>query len=93
MEPVVFERILAEFREAPRLLAAFTPSRFQGDILFLRAATRRDGEAGFDAQLWAPFVEGRIATHTLPCTHDGMFSPQALQQAGPLIRDWIAKEK
>ncbi|XDK47179.1 amino acid adenylation domain-containing protein [Kosakonia cowanii] len=93
MEPVVFERILAEFREAPRLLAAFTPSRFQGEILFLRAATRRDGEAGFDAQLWAPFVEGRIATHTLPCTHDGMFSPQALQQAGPLIRDWIAKEK
>jgi len=93
MEPVVFERILAEFREAPRLLAAFTPSRFQGDILFLRAATRRDGEEGFDAQLWAPFVEGRIAIHTLPCTHDGMFSPQALQQAGPLIRDWIAKEK
>ncbi|MDF7759294.1 amino acid adenylation domain-containing protein [Kosakonia cowanii] len=90
MEPVVFEHILAEFREAPRLLAAFTPSRFQGDILFLRAATRRVGEERLDAQLWSPFVEGRVVTHTLPCSHDGMFSPQALQQAGPLIRDWIA---
>lgn len=87
--PEIFARILAEFRDAPRLLAEFSPGVYQGDVLFLKAAhLSADGE-DYDPQLWRDYVTGKIVAHNVPCTHDGMLSAAALNTVGPIVKTWV----
>ncbi|WP_318528692.1 non-ribosomal peptide synthetase [Kosakonia cowanii] len=87
--PVIFERIFAELRDAPLLLAATTPGCYRGDMLFFKATQRDAGEEDFDPQLWANYVDGNIIVHPVPGTHNGMFSPEALKSIGPVIQRWL----
>ncbi|WLI75811.1 amino acid adenylation domain-containing protein [Kosakonia sp. H02] len=89
MEPVVYARILAEFRDAPALLAAFTPGRYDGDVLFFKAEYRHVDEDDYDPQLWANYINGNIIAHTVSSTHDSMFSAEALKTIGPVLQHWI----
>jgi len=89
VEPVIFERIFAELRDAPLLLAATTPGCYRGDMLFFKATKRDAGEEDFDPQLWANYVDGNIIVHPVPGTHNGMFSPEALKSIGPVIQRWL----
>jgi len=89
VEPVIFERIFAELRDAPLLLAATTPGCYRGDMLFFKATKRDAGEEDFDPQLWANYVDGNIIVHPVPGTHNGMFSPEALKSIGPVVQRWL----
>jgi len=85
----VFEHILAEFQDAPRLLSAFSPGVYEGDILFFKATESVTGEENYDPQLWREYVKGNIITHDVSCTHNTMFSAEALKTIGPVLKKWI----
>ncbi|NDJ57519.1 amino acid adenylation domain-containing protein [Enterobacteriaceae bacterium 4M9] len=86
----VFEHILAEFRDAPALLAAFVPGVYEGDVLFFKAARIAEGDEDYDPQLWSQYVTGKIVTHNVPSTHDSMLSAEALKTIGPVLKTWVA---
>ncbi|MEZ0070332.1 amino acid adenylation domain-containing protein [Streptacidiphilus sp. MAP12-20] len=68
-----------------RLMRAFTPRRFDGEVLFFQAGLEGltvDEAAG----LWTPFVAG-LEHHVLSTTHAEMTGPEALQLIGPRIAD------
>ncbi|AQS41426.1 MAG: Non-ribosomal peptide synthase/amino acid adenylation enzyme [Candidatus Tokpelaia hoelldobleri] len=86
----VFERILAEFQDAPRLLSEFSPGVYEGDILFFKATQGFSDEENYDPQLWREYVRGNIIAHNVPCTHNTMFSAEALKTIGPVLKQWVA---
>jgi amino acid adenylation domain-containing protein len=88
LDETAFERILAEFREAPRLLSEFSPRRFQGNLVFFRATLGQSGSSPglLDPYLWQEYIDGNIAVHDVSCTHDGMLSELALREIGPILR-------
>lgn len=82
----VFDRILAEFRDAPRLLADFSPGIYKGDVLFFKAEYATTGGENYDPRLWNQYIKGEIVVHSVPCTHDSMLSAKALKTIGPIIK-------
>lgn len=85
----VFERILAEFQDAPRLLSGFSPGVYEGDVLFFKAAQGSSDEENYDPQLWREYVRGNIIVHDVSCTHNTMFGPEALKTIGPVLKQWV----
>ncbi|NDL01110.1 phototemtide A non-ribosomal peptide synthetase PttC [Photorhabdus bodei] len=84
----IFERILAEFRDAPNLLSEFSPSRFQGDLIFFRALQGHSeaDNVNYDPHLWGEYVEGSITLHDINCSHDSMLSEGPLKEIGPILQ-------
>ncbi len=67
-----------------RLLGEFTPTTYDGDLLFFTAA--QDPDAIFDRHgSWQPYVEGRVDNHDIPCTHGEMTRPRSLDRIGPVL--------
>ncbi|MFC1421422.1 amino acid adenylation domain-containing protein [Streptacidiphilus cavernicola] len=71
-----------------RLMRAFTPQPFDGEVLFFQAG--REGLTTDQAAgLWRRHVAG-FDHHVVDATHADMTSPQALDQVGPRIADRLA---
>lgn len=60
------------------------PDRYDGDLVHVAAADRRDGGA-FVADLWLPYVGGELVLHTADCTHEEMTRPDVLADIGPRL--------
>ncbi|MCU1716788.1 amino acid adenylation domain-containing protein [Pseudomonas sp. 5P_3.1_Bac2] len=85
-EAQIFERILAELRDAPRLLRNFSPHRFNGEVLFFQALQVEEGGLVHDPYEWQEYVSHGVTVHEVKCTHENMLSAQALSVIGPVIR-------
>ncbi|AZE04945.1 hypothetical protein [Pseudomonas chlororaphis] len=82
----MFERILAEFRDAPRLLRSFSPDLFNGRLLFFKALILDEGGMSHDPQGWQAHVADGITVHEIDCSHENMLGPQALSIIGPTLQ-------
>ncbi|KAA5844605.1 amino acid adenylation domain-containing protein [Pseudomonas chlororaphis] len=85
-EASLFERILAEFRDAPRLLRSFSPDLFNGRLLFFKALILDEGGMSHDPQGWQAHVADGITVHEIDCSHENMLGPQALSIIGPTLQ-------
>ncbi|MCC9312250.1 amino acid adenylation domain-containing protein, partial [Kitasatospora sp. RB6PN24] len=65
-----------------RLLAEFTPERFDGDLLFFTAMTDRAADAR-TAGSWRAHCTGRIVDIPVHTDHDGMTTEAGLADLGP----------
>ncbi|MGH9349855.1 MAG: alpha/beta fold hydrolase, partial [Vicinamibacterales bacterium] len=74
------ERMSKMMAHRQALSPAFTPGRFEGDMLLFAAA----GNAA-RAQSWTPHVSGAVASHELQCAHLDMAAPGPLQQIGRVL--------
>lgn len=66
------------------LLRRHHPPSFAGDLLVV-AADLDGTHTGVAAATWRDHVHGRIAEHTVPCTHWEMCSFTAMENIGPVI--------
>ncbi|MCZ4123116.1 amino acid adenylation domain-containing protein [Streptomyces sp. H39-S7] len=79
------ENVYAVYRNLIRISEEYTPGRFEGDVLFFRAAA--DTEAiGIDPMSWKRFVGGQVEVHDIACHHGEMTQPHAVEQYGPVLR-------
>ncbi|WP_429232536.1 amino acid adenylation domain-containing protein [Inquilinus ginsengisoli] len=86
LEDDVIGATLTAFREHPRLLEAFRPRAFKGDLLFFQATLGNDGDAAMPPpEAWRPYVQGRITAHGIACRHERMMRPEALAAIGPIL--------
>ena len=75
----------ASYRNALRISRRHVPRRFEGDVVFFRAA--RGGL--LDApppEVWKAYVTGRIDEHVLDCGHTEMTRPEPLARVGAVLR-------
>ncbi|GAA3379184.1 hypothetical protein GCM10020367_61730 [Streptomyces sannanensis] len=72
-----------------RLALDFTPGLFDGDMLLFNSTIDRR-EDGPDAEVWRPYVTGRIESHDITTRHDRMTQPGSLAQIGPVLAARIA---
>ncbi|WP_330333099.1 amino acid adenylation domain-containing protein [Streptomyces sp. NBC_00536] len=81
--------LLDVYRNDLDLMADFRPGRFQGGLLFFRAA-EIDPDDPYEpgrgtAAAWAGHVDGAVASHDVPATHHRMMRPPALARIGPVL--------
>ncbi|MCP3801335.1 amino acid adenylation domain-containing protein [Allokutzneria sp. A3M-2-11 16] len=62
-----------------RSLDGYVPERFKGDMLFFTAGPEET------AAPWAPYVDGEIEEHRIPCAHADMMRPGPLAKIGPIL--------
>ncbi|MBM7173151.1 AMP-binding protein, partial [Streptomyces sp. G44] len=76
-----------------RISRVAPPERFDGDMLFIEAAGA-GGAGGTStglADVWAPYVSGRIAKHVTPFEHMQMMSAAALADIAPVLARALKK--
>ncbi|MEU6540663.1 condensation domain-containing protein [Streptomyces sp. NPDC047000] len=64
------------------------PRRYDGDLVHVAAADRRDGGA-FVPDLWLPYVGGTLVRHVADCTHEEMTRPEILAHIGPRLAEHL----
>ncbi|GLX23069.1 hypothetical protein Slala02_63510 [Streptomyces lavendulae subsp. lavendulae] len=87
------DRDRAALREAYRnnldLMAGFRPARFDGGLLFFRAALSDPGDpyepGRTTAAAWADHIGGTVESHDVAATHHRMMRPAALAGIGPVL--------
>ncbi|WP_226949864.1 non-ribosomal peptide synthetase [Rhodococcus rhodochrous] len=81
------ERVQGLFSAAvtsPELINGHDPEVFAGDMEFFSATEEHPTEADA-ADLWRPFVSGRIRTRFVPGTHGEMMEPSAIEIIAPAL--------
>jgi thioesterase domain-containing protein/aryl carrier-like protein len=72
--------------------------RFDGNMLFLGAATRSEsGQQDVDttsfAWLWEDYVSGNITEVHLPCSHSDLLQPEMLGEAWSAMSAWLRPDE
>lgn len=73
-----FDLLVHNLNQNVALYRAHTPRVFDGDITIFSAVRDRADRSAYLAQIWRPYVSGRIAVHPTDCTHDGMLAAEAV---------------
>ncbi|MDX5455380.1 MAG: hypothetical protein LPK27_21840, partial [Rhodococcus sp. (in: high G+C Gram-positive bacteria)] len=83
------QRIFAAAVLSPELINRHEPGLFAGDVEFFSARDEHPSEADA-ANLWVPYVTGRVRNRFVPGAHGAMMDPPALDVIVPeLDRDSI----
>ncbi|MFZ1883112.1 MAG: thioesterase domain-containing protein, partial [Rhodoplanes sp.] len=74
--------IMDAFEHNARIMRAFVPRRFNGDVLLFVASA---GEIRPPIDSWKPYVNGLIQVYPIDCTHDQMMDPLAAKEIGRVL--------
>ncbi|WP_448322092.1 amino acid adenylation domain-containing protein [Streptomyces sp. CO7] len=74
-----------------RISRVAPPEHFDGDMLFIEAAGP-DGDSTGLAEVWEPYVSGRIEKHVTPFPHMRMMSADALADIAPVLARALKKQ-
>ncbi len=66
------------------LVRQFHHHRFDGDLLYFRAALDHDGD-GLRPEQWQPYISGRIEIHDVPVTHAHLTGAAAVERIAPVL--------
>ena len=81
--------VLATYLANGRALSAHAPRRFDGDLLFFRAADAADHPER-DPARWAPHVTGAIHVHDVPAPHEEMTRRDVLDEVAKAVDTAVA---
>ncbi|WP_420038012.1 amino acid adenylation domain-containing protein [Streptomyces sp. cg28] len=84
LDPSTIETMVDNFAHQARLMRAYTPRAFNGDVLFFRA-TEEDPANGLTPSLWTPYIQGDLEVHDVPCGHAQMLRPESRALIGPVL--------
>jgi nonribosomal peptide synthetase DhbF len=76
-----FEAITDAYENNVRLMRAYAPKRFYGDVLLFVAT----GETKPPSEIWTPYVSGEIKVHRIDCGHDDMMEPLPAAKIGGVL--------
>ncbi|PKV80103.1 non-ribosomal peptide synthetase [Nocardia fluminea] len=76
-------RLHEAYADGVRLSHGYRPGRFDGDLLYFCAT---QGMTAFlDAQMWRPFVTGRLVEHPVDTTHAQLTNADVVAHIGPIL--------
>ncbi|MEU4810699.1 amino acid adenylation domain-containing protein [Nocardia fluminea] len=76
-------RLHEAYADGVRLSHGYRPDRFDGDLLYFCAT---QGMTAFlDAQMWRPFVTGRLVEHPVDTTHAQLTNADVVAHIGPIL--------
>lgn len=78
-------RVLAGY---PEQLRTYTPRRFDGDLLYFRAARERRENAPADMG-WRPWIGGDVVRHDIDSTHHTITAPAHLRTIGAILTGYL----
>nr|WTB36276.1 thioesterase domain-containing protein [Streptomyces sp. NBC_00830] len=78
-------RVLETYFLSTRALLGFRHRRYEGDLMFFRAADWTVDPDRRDVSRWTPNVSGEIAVHELAAKHEEIGRPDILAEAGKVI--------
>ncbi len=87
----LLDRMVATAQHTMALYREARHTRFDGDLLFFRAARRAPDAPDWPA--WAPHVSGRIAVTDIDSTHPGMSQPAPLAHIGRVLAQHLLHEE
>ncbi|WP_044354630.1 thioesterase domain-containing protein, partial [Paenibacillus sp. E194] len=73
------------YENSVRLLGAYVPRRYDGDLLFFRSTIIPDWFDPIEPEMWIPYVGGRIERHDIACRHKDLCQPGPLTEIGASI--------
>jgi nonribosomal peptide synthetase DhbF len=73
------------YANSVRLLGAFMPGRFRGDLLFFRSTVIPDWFDPIEPETWTPYVDGRIERLDMECRHKDLCQPGPLSEIGQVL--------
>ncbi|OZC99400.1 hypothetical protein CH275_22590 [Rhodococcus sp. 06-235-1A] len=71
---------------SPRLITEYRPGVFSGDALYFSAQLEHPNKSD-GAQVWEPYVTGRVENYVVPGSHTEMMSTSGLSVIGPIVGD------
>ncbi|WP_433273797.1 non-ribosomal peptide synthase/polyketide synthase [Actinosynnema sp. CS-041913] len=89
-EPAAVAAVERVFAANLALRARHVPQRFDGDVLFFTATEGKTADAP-TADVWRPWVAGRITDHPIPVEHGALTGPHALARLGPVLAAWLTE--
>jgi thioesterase domain-containing protein len=75
-----------------RIVRAYEPGDFDGDVLFFLAAQARVEDAP-TAEVWEPHISGKVDSHSVDATHIGMFDSEPAAQIGRILAAELGKRE
>jgi nonribosomal peptide synthetase DhbF len=85
-----YQAIDESYRNNIRLMAAFLPQRFRGDMLLFVA---KQGGAKPPLDIWRPCVTGRIKVHGIDCLHEAMMDPRPARKIGSVLTSELDRQR
>lgn len=86
----MFDSIVANYRDAVRILSQARSRRFHGTATLFVADQTLPPEMDIDA-VWAPYLDGLICHHQR-CEHADILSPASLETLGPLLHQLLTRQ-
>jgi thioesterase domain-containing protein len=80
-------RIIAVTDNNVGALRHLSLSSYEGDVNLMIAS---QGGAAPSADLWAPYLIGKVHTHDIPCSHGEMTRPHAIASIGAAMSGYIS---
>ncbi|MWV46109.1 amino acid adenylation domain-containing protein [Paenibacillus sp. HJL G12] len=75
----------ATYENSVRLLGAYVPQKFEGDLLFFRSTIIPDWFDPIEPEMWVPYVGGQIERYDIACRHKDLCQPGPLAEIGGRI--------
>ncbi|WP_055108572.1 amino acid adenylation domain-containing protein [Paenibacillus ihumii] len=73
------------YENSVRLLSAFVPEKYEGDLLFFHSTIIPDWFDPIEPEMWAPYIGGRIERHDIACRHKDLCQPGPLAEIGRVL--------
>jgi nonribosomal peptide synthetase DhbF len=84
-----YQAIIETHRHSSRLMRAFSPQRFDGDVLLFVATEEQEATPPIES--WQPYVGGRIDVHRIACKHAALMDHAAAARIGRVLASELAK--
>ncbi|MDK8190451.1 amino acid adenylation domain-containing protein [Paenibacillus sp. UMB7766-LJ446] len=68
------------YENSVRILGAYTPSRFEGDLIFFRSTIIPDWFDPIEPEMWNAYIGGQLERHDIACRHKDLCQPGPLEE-------------
>lgn len=73
------------YENSVRILGAYVPERFEGNLLFFRSTVIPDWFDPIEPEMWIPYIGGKIERHDIACRHKDLCQPGPLAEIGRTV--------
>ncbi|NQX71712.1 amino acid adenylation domain-containing protein [Paenibacillus alba] len=87
LEPSVIMSLKETYVNSVRILGAFKPISYTGDLLFFHSTIIPDWFTPISPDTWKPYIQGEIEQYDLACRHKDLCQPEPLAEIGRILAD------
>ncbi|GMX67302.1 non-ribosomal peptide synthetase DhbF [Paenibacillus elgii] len=85
LDEAIIRNLRTTYENSVRLLGAYVPKRFEGDLLFFHSTIIPDWFDPIDPEMWRPYISGQMERYDIACRHKDLCQPGPLTEIGQQI--------